>query len=231
MELANIINSKMYGAEIHHRERYAMIYGREIARNLIELLFSHYDLVDEKNQVLDAMTCLVQPYLAQQAKCLIVYKAEAVRRDIHSDGGECTYEAVLHALQSYCVDNTGFVDIFNSCQTFQSFAWAGDTWSVRRKSKPTAIECKWKSYTSKLNLLNTTLTGKTGHTFQDKVWLNVNVGDEHSLPELVLPELDENSCGTWMQENPDEGDAHCPESDGSDSDIEQHKSLVDDQTK
>lgn len=142
MELANIINSKMYSDEIHHRERYAMIFGREIARNLIATIFSHYELVDENNEVVDAMSCLVHPYLAQQAKCLIAYKAEAVQHDIHSDGDSCTYAAVLHAFQNYCVNNTTFVDIFNRCQTFGSFAWAGDSWSVRRKDKPTTAESK-----------------------------------------------------------------------------------------
>lgn len=142
MELANIINSKMYGDEIQHRERHEMILGREIARNLIALIFSHYELVDDSGRVIDPMSRLVQAYLAQQAKCLLVYKAEAVRDGVHSDGDNCTYSAVLDAFQNYCVNNSVFVDIFNSCQTFKSFAWAGDIWSVRRKSKPTTPERK-----------------------------------------------------------------------------------------
>lgn len=142
MELANIINPKLYGDEIQHRERHAMIHGREIARNLIALIFSYYELVDDSGQVIDPISQLVQAYLAQQAKCLIVYKADAVLDGVHSDGDNCTYSAVLAAFQNYCTDNSTFVDIFNSCQTFESFAWAGDIWSVRRKSKPTTPERK-----------------------------------------------------------------------------------------
>lgn len=136
MELANIINPKMYGDGIHHRERHAMISGRKVSRELIETLFSYYELVDEHDQAINAKASLVQPYLAQQAKCLLAYKAEAVRRNVRSDDDSCTYTAVVDAFRSYCVKNHNFLQIFNSCEAFDSFAWAGPTWHVRRRNKP-----------------------------------------------------------------------------------------------
>jgi hypothetical protein len=135
MELANIINPKMYGGNSMNRERHAMIYGRQIARNLIETIFSVYELVDENNKAVSPKSRLILPYLAQQAKCLLTYKAEAVEQEAHSDNIFCTYEAVLDEVRRYCVNNTAFLEIFNNCCMFDSFAWAGPAWLIRRKAK------------------------------------------------------------------------------------------------
>jgi hypothetical protein len=142
MELANIINPKMYGGNSLNRERHAMIYGRGIARNLIETIFSVYELVDENNKAVNPKSQLIHPYLAQQAKCLLAYKADAVKQDAHSDNILCTYEAVLDEVRRYCVNNTAFLEIFNNCCTFDSFAWVGPTWLIRRKAKRSILQCK-----------------------------------------------------------------------------------------
>lgn len=186
MELANIINSKMYGGEIQHRERHAMIYGREVARNLIETLFCHYELIDEQNQTVDATSCLVQPYLAQQAKCLVVYKIEAARQGVRSDNDRCTDAAVLVAFQRYCIQNAAFLQIFNSCTSFESFAWAGATWNVRRRNKPSIPHCKRK-YIYLNCIIQRCFVDKNGHTYEDRVWLKMDIGHPQELPELVLP--------------------------------------------
>lgn len=119
-----------------HRERHAMINGRKIARNLIEVIFGHFELIDHNNKVVDAKSRLVLPYLAQQAKCLIVYKEKAVKLDAHSDDVNCTYEAVVEAFRRYCINNAELLHAFNSCQSFENFAWAGPVWTIRSRRKP-----------------------------------------------------------------------------------------------
>jgi hypothetical protein len=142
MELANIINPKLYGSGSMNRERHAMIYGREIARNVIDVIFCHYELVGESDKVADPKSSLVLPYLAQQAKCLLVYKGEAVKLDARSDNVNCTYEAVVNAFRRYCINNTEVLETFNSCESFETFAWAGPTWTVRPRRNPSVPECK-----------------------------------------------------------------------------------------
>lgn len=36
------------------------------------------------------------------------------------------------------------------------------------------------------------IVGKNGHTFQDRIWLQLEVGHSYDLPDLVLPEVGEN---------------------------------------
>lgn len=118
-----------------HRERHAMIQGRVTSRNLIEAIFANYELIDKDNMVVNAKSNLVLPYLAQQAKCLLAYKAEAVKQGSYSDNLHCTYSAVVMAFRRYCVNNEDFLTIFNSCDRFDSFAWTSPAWSIRRKTK------------------------------------------------------------------------------------------------
>lgn len=138
MELGNVLCEWSYtdGAET---ERRRLMYARKRARKLIYWTFDQWELLDEQGRPVDAMEKFYWPYIAQQARALILYKRTASNNGIrHTEiPNKCTSKSVKSIVENcimspeplwkiYCQSNA--VDI--------TFAWTGIWFGVSKIANP-----------------------------------------------------------------------------------------------
>jgi hypothetical protein len=138
MELGNVLNEWSYtgGGET---ERRRLMYARKRARKVLHWTFDQWELFDEHNQPVNAIEKFYWPYLAQQARALILYKRTASNNGIHHPEiqNDCNINSVKtvveHSVMTpeplwrlYCTSNA--VDV--------TFAWTGTWYMVSKITNP-----------------------------------------------------------------------------------------------
>lgn len=143
LELGNALSSWMYGERdnVEHRR---LIYARKRARILRHWIFGHYQLLDERGNLVDYKRAFYWPYLIQQAKVLIRYKS------IQSNSaGHCglkegdTDTAVLNAVEQSLKHCKELWHTYSENSDFPtSFSWKGPQFQVCRVDDPLTGESR-----------------------------------------------------------------------------------------
>ena len=150
MELSNALSTWTYG-DPDPAERLRLINARKHARQLRHWIFQYYQLVDADGNDVDYKTAFYWPYLAQQARALLLYKASAARRNIgHRSMEDCTLKAVMEAIERTVSKPKALSDLYRlSTAIDDSFAWAGPQFTVRKLESPiTSGMCNHLSFIS-----------------------------------------------------------------------------------
>jgi hypothetical protein len=138
MELSNVLSEWSYtgGGET---ERQRLMYARKRGRKLIHWTFDQWELLDEQNRAVNAMEKFYWPYLAQQARALILYKKTACDNGIEHPEipNLCNLKNVEVIVEHSVMDPEALRGLyFNSNAMDVTFAWTGTWYKASKISSP-----------------------------------------------------------------------------------------------
>jgi hypothetical protein len=147
MELGNVVSFWSYqetesSESLHERGR--MIHARACARELVEWLFSKFELVDHSNPstTVDGKVDVYWTYLVHHGQLLVAYKQQAFENCMEWSGpGQCLPGDVKSAVERSFAHNPTLQQMYVS-QKLKSttFAWPGLAYAVRKRSSPTPLK-------------------------------------------------------------------------------------------
>lgn len=137
MELGNILHPENYTSTgLTVTERMKLIEGRSIARHFRQWISSHYQVLDDGDQVYDIDTDVYWPYLASQTSALLHYKyLMEARKETISPIRPQSIEFNIAACFS---GSTQFYQHYDALVGDRplTFSWSGRNFRVRARSVP-----------------------------------------------------------------------------------------------
>jgi hypothetical protein len=146
MELGNVVSFWSYqetesSESLHERGR--MIHARACARELVDWIFSRFELHDplHPDTTVDGKLDIYWPYLVHHAQLLVAYKQQAFDNGMAWSGpGQCLPEDVKIAVDRSFANEPTLQKIYEAHKLKSStFAWPGPVYAVRKRSSPAPL--------------------------------------------------------------------------------------------
>jgi len=147
MELGNVVSFWSYqetesSESLHERGR--MIHARACVRELVDWIFSRYELYDPQapGDFVDGKVHLYWVYLVHHAQLLVAYKRQATDHGMDwSSSGTCPPKVFEKAVEQ-CFAHERILQKMYANQRLRltRFAWPGVPYAVRKRPNPTELK-------------------------------------------------------------------------------------------
>ena len=145
MELGNVVSFWSYrevetSESLHERGR--MVHARACARELVDWVFSRFELHDPLGDPVDGKVKVYWVYLVHHAQLLVAYKEQATDNGMDWSGqGQCLPGDVKSAVER-CFAHEHILQRMYAAQKLKTttFAWPGPVYAVRKRPSPTKLK-------------------------------------------------------------------------------------------
>jgi hypothetical protein len=195
MELGNVVSFWSYQAtesseSLHERGR--MIHARACARELVEWVFSRFELYDplDPSTPVDGKVDAYWTYLVHHAQLLVAYKQKAFDNGMYWIGSEECFPADVKSAveRSLAYEPTLRKMYVEQKLKSTTFAWPGPVYAVRRRPSPAPFK-GFHSIISRLDYLFTSAVGAHhGYTSDDLSYIDL-LNLPHPRPDPGMPIL------------------------------------------